>query len=152
MASGSGVPFNRASPGGRFVSAQSPARGGTLRVAVPEAPVTFDPIVAPRAPARLVMALVSSALTRLDVDGNPGPGLAEHLTEHADGRSWTARIRPGVRFTDGSPLSSEDVRFSLERLRRREREYTYWAWVEAIAGVTVLDNLTVRLDLSRPCA
>lgn len=134
------------------MSTDAPRRGGTLRVAVPEEPVTFDPIVAPRAPARLVMDLVYSTLTSLDVNGNPGPGLAEHWSHAADGRSWTARLRPGVTFHDGAPLTAADVQFSLERLRRREREYTYWAWVEAIAGVTVLDRLTVRLDLSRPCA
>ena len=132
--------------------AAPPARGGTLRVAISDAPVGFDPAIAPRAPARLVMEQVYSSLTRLDVDGNPLPGLAEDVREATDGRSWTVRLRRGARFHDGTPVTAEDVRFSLERIRRRERDYTYWAWVEAIAGVTVLDQLTVRLDLSRVCA
>src|SRR5438477_10955997 len=108
----------------------------TLRVAVPDLPVGFDPAMSPRLPARGVMDLVYSTLTRLDVDGLPGPGLAVEFGAASDGRSWTFRLRPGVRFHDGAPLTPDDVAFSLHRVRALGRDYTYWAWIDAISAVT----------------
>jgi peptide/nickel transport system substrate-binding protein len=46
----------------------------------------------------------------------PRPSLAESWTVSADGRTYTFRLRPNVRFASGNPLTSKDVKWSLDRL------------------------------------
>ena len=75
--------------------------------------------------------------------------LATAFEASPGGRTWTFRIRQGVRFHDGTPLTGDDVAFSLERLRARGREYVYWAWIDAISKVSAVDADSVRIDLSR---
>ena len=46
----------------------------------------------------------------------PVPVLAESWEVHADGTEWTFRVRQGVTFHDGSPLTAEDVVYSFQRI------------------------------------
>lgn len=82
-----------------------PHYGGTLRVEI-----EGDPWQQPNGIAR---RLVYDGLTRMDVRGLPAPALAIDWTTDNDHHRWQFRLRPGVHFSDGTPLTSVNIVSSL---------------------------------------
>ncbi|QBD77033.1 peptide ABC transporter substrate-binding protein [Ktedonosporobacter rubrisoli] len=60
-------------------------------------------------------AMLFSNLVTYDDKANIQPELAQSYSQSADGLSWTFHLKPGLKFSDGSPLTSEDVVYSLDR-------------------------------------
>src|SRR5690606_37971166 len=81
--------------------------------------------------------------------GDLAPGLAASWVVEADGRRVRLRLRDGARFHDGTPVRADDVRFSIERIRR---ERVRAARFEAVVRVETPDPRTVVLHLDRPFA
>ena len=82
-----------------------PHYGGTLRVEI-----EGDPWQQPNGMAR---RLVYDGLTRMDTTGNVAPALALDWKPDTDHHRWQFRLRAGVRFSDGTPLTSVNVVASL---------------------------------------
>ena len=78
---------------------------------------------------------------------SPQPGLAESFVESPDRKSWTLKIRSGVKFHDGTDLNAEAVRFNLERYRKSR---VTAGTMSVIKSVDVTDPMTVRLTLDKP--
>ena len=62
------------------------------------------------------MELIYSTLVELDKDMNVVPGVAESWKWSTDGKVLTATLRKNVKFHDGTPMTSADVKFSFERI------------------------------------
>ena len=60
---------------------------------------------------------VFEGLTRFGPDGSVNPGLAESWEISEDGKTYTFKLHDGVKFHDGSDLTADDVKFSLDRAR-----------------------------------
>jgi peptide/nickel transport system substrate-binding protein len=98
--------------------AEEPKRGGTLNFAVVAEPATYD------CHASSTFALIHSIaphyslLVKFDGENYPKviPDLAESWRVAPDGMTLTFKLRSGVKFHDGSPLTSEDVKASYERI------------------------------------
>lgn len=82
-----------------------PHYGGTLRVEV-----EGDPW---QRPGGLARQMVLDGLTAMGTDGTAGPALAVEWNSDNDNHRWQFRLRPGVHFQDGTPLSSANVVASL---------------------------------------
>src|SRR6516164_4161229 len=91
------------------VWAQSPARGGTLRISVDQAVAKLNPLVTRVNPEYLVAELLYSGLTRLRVDMSAEADLAETWSSTPDLREWRFVLRKGLTFHDGSPCTAADV-------------------------------------------
>ena len=101
-----------------------PARheGGTLVVGDWESPTNFSPLFNEEVPAAQVDALLYAGLLRLDANLQPVPDLVERVPTLQNGDvTWnrgagtmdvTYRLRPGLRWSDGQPLTVEDVAFT----------------------------------------
>jgi peptide/nickel transport system substrate-binding protein len=101
------------------VPARGPAEPGSLRVGLPVLPPSLDPASALEGPVPLVARQVFDTLLRYaDGGSDVEPALALQWSVSRDGLVWTFRLREGVRFHDGTPLTSQHVADSLERLIR----------------------------------
>ncbi len=94
------------------------------------------------------------------VDVAPGtadlvPKLATEWTPSADGLSYTFKIREGVKFTDGTTMDANAVKFSLDRAKNitvdGQRGQPSFL-LDVIREVTVTGDYEVKIDLSYPCA
>jgi peptide/nickel transport system substrate-binding protein len=105
------------------VAACEPGRpGGRLTVAIAEAPKTFNPVFAQDEASDQIARLLFSGLVQMDWAGQTArPALAQSWSVSPDGCTWTFRLREGLRWSDGQPLSADDVVFTWnEVMSRRE--------------------------------
>src|SRR5436190_4095724 len=92
-------------PGGRFVLASAAG------------PKTFNPLLALDNASDGIVRLLFSSLVRFDqTTEEPGPGLAESWSVEPDQKSWTFKLRAGLRWSDGQPLTAEDVSFTWNEI------------------------------------
>jgi len=90
-----------------------PKRGGTLIMLVQPEPPTLASYLSTSGPIGQVTAKVYDGLLEYDFNLNPLPSLAESWAVASDGKSITFKLRKGVRFHDGKPFTSADVKFSV---------------------------------------
>lgn len=79
-------------------------------------PVSLDPVDVYVAVKSLVDSCVYDTLLDVDSDGNTIPGLAQSW-EQVDELTWKFTLREGVTFHNGDPLTTQDVLFSLQRVK-----------------------------------
>lgn len=135
---------------GTLANAQEPVRGGTLRLGFSADPGGFDPAQGPSGMSHVVIEQIYSTLMSVDENALPYPDLAKSYEMSEDGLQYTFRLREGVTFHNGDPLTAEDVKFTFDRLRDPDSGYSYQSQVETIEDVEAVDDLTVVFKLSRP--
>jgi oligopeptide transport system substrate-binding protein len=98
------------------IGAETPKAGGTLRLAFRAEPNLLDPIRLGTDEDGILAAMVYNTLVDFDPHGHLVPVLAESLPAISqDGLTYTFRLRPGVRFSNGRELIASDFVFSLSR-------------------------------------
>jgi peptide/nickel transport system substrate-binding protein len=80
-----------------------------------ELPTSWDPVTSSAGWDMHALGLVYASITTLDPSGNPGPGLATSWKYAPGGKSVTFTLRPGLTFTDGTPLDAQAVKENIER-------------------------------------
>jgi peptide/nickel transport system substrate-binding protein len=123
-----------------------------LRIATGEADGvkgTLDPAYGTNDPDAARANLVFEGLVKLDEAFNVQPALATEWKANADGSAWTFKLRPNVKFHDGSPFTSKDVVFSFTRLFDPKAPSPSAAWLSPIdpAKIEAPDDLTVVFNL-----
>src|SRR6202790_2656982 len=88
---------------------------GTLTVALSNNPVTCDPINMSSHDSMILSQTIYENLVEFDITGTLRPQLAKALPEVSkDSLIYTFDLRDDVVFQDGTPLTSEDVKYSIE--------------------------------------
>ena len=95
------------------IAAKAENYGGTLAFLVQPEPPTLASYVTTSGPIGLVMPKVYEGLFDYDNDGKMIPMLAESYTMSADGKTVTFKLRKGVKWHDGEPFTSADVKFTI---------------------------------------
>src|SRR5262245_63389283 len=88
-------------------------RGGTLVMLVQPEPPTLASYISTSGPIGQVTTKVYEGLLEYDFNLKPIPSLAESWKVGADGKTITFVLQKGVRFHDGKPFTSADVKFSI---------------------------------------
>ena len=111
----------------------------------------LDPIIQASNPNIWVLNLVMEGLVSSDDKGtrNDVPALATEWKMADDKKSITFTLRPGVKFSDGTALTAEDVVWSLERARTTKESPWAFALV-AITKTEVVDKTHVKISLKQP--
>jgi peptide/nickel transport system substrate-binding protein len=79
------------------------------------------------------------------------PSLATSWDTSSDGLTWTYHLRPGLKWSDGQPLTANDVAYTFNRVRNGKYEQTnYGNYVAAITSVTATDDTTVVMKVKKP--
>jgi len=76
---------------------------------------TFDPAKAPDFNSATAIEAVFTGLVTLDVHLNIQPALAASWAQSSDKLAWTFTLKPNLKFSDGTPLTSKDVAYSIDR-------------------------------------
>jgi len=124
--------------------------GGLLRIALSGEVTSLDPHFLNAAPNNAVARHLYDSLVQVDADGRLQPALAESWRA-VDPLTWEFRLRRGVRFHDGQPLTAEDVIASLERpaaLVKSPGPFT--AFTRPVVTREAVDAHTVRLRTAAP--
>jgi peptide/nickel transport system substrate-binding protein len=114
-------------------------------------PPSLDPTAAAAAAiGEVVHYNILEGLTRINVDGSVTPLLAQDWSESPDGTSYTFRLRKGITFSDGKPLTADHVKFSFERAKADgSTNKAKKAVFDNISRVTVSSPEVVILTLNR---
>ncbi|HEV2358410.1 MAG TPA: ABC transporter substrate-binding protein [bacterium] len=132
-------------------SAQGGRRGGTLTAAIDRDPPTMDPHRSGSAVDRQVYQNLYDKLVDTDARLAIVPMLATSWAISPDGKAVTFKLRPSVKFQDGTPFNADAVKYNFDRMKfdstfpsNRRSE------LGPMAGVTVVDPSTVRIILEQP--
>ncbi len=94
---------------------------------------TFDPGLSPDFASIAAIDMVFTGLVQLDDNQQVAPQMAQSWEVSSDGLSWTFHLRPNLHFSDGTPLTSSDVAYSLDRaLQPAEKSTTGPAYLALI--------------------
>src|SRR5712691_8677013 len=128
-------------------AAAQPAGETVLAFHVTIAPTWFDPSTAPPqiTPFGILHALHDGLVKPLPGQ-KMGNSLAESWTESPDGLTYEFRLRRGLKFHNGEPVTAEDVKFSFERYKGAGATELH----ARVRQVEVVDPLTVRFQLKEP--
>jgi peptide/nickel transport system substrate-binding protein len=134
-------------------STSGPKKGGTLILARAGEVTNLDPHKVPAFTSARVFELVYSYLMRLDENLGVQPDLAESVpTTSADGKTVTVKIRSGVKFHNGDPLTSADVKYTFDRIIDTKTAAVARSFFSDVDTITAPDPTTVIFNLKNPNA
>src|SRR5262245_11400308 len=123
------------------------AQGKTLHIANAEPTSGLDPAVSATSASARVWELLFDPLWDRDANFKPVPWLAEKWDMTEKGQVWTFTLRDGIKFSDGSPITADDVKFSFERLAKNAVQKGN---LSVIKSIDVVDPKTVKFTLTQP--
>ncbi|HIP98936.1 TPA: ABC transporter substrate-binding protein, partial [Candidatus Bipolaricaulota bacterium] len=112
-------------------------------------PTYIDPAVGSDFSSSSSFVNLYDTLVYPDVNGDPQPHVATRWDVSQDGKVWTFYLRDDVYFHDGTPLTAEDVKFSMDRITTIGEGYGF-LFVGRIDHTEVVDEHTVRFYLVEP--
>jgi peptide/nickel transport system substrate-binding protein len=131
------------------LSAAASAQVGRVVIAwhVTISPSWFDPSTAPPqiTPFGMLYA-IHDALVRPYPGEKMGPSLAESWQESEDGLTYQFKLRSGLKFHNGDPVTTEDIKFSFERYQGAGAQ----TLKDHVREIEIVDPLTVRFHLKAP--
>jgi peptide/nickel transport system substrate-binding protein len=138
---------------GPSASAGGPKKGGTLILARAGEVTNLDPHKVPAFTSARVFELVYSYLMRLDENLAVQPELAASMpTTSSDGKTVTVKIRSGVKFHNGDPLTSADVKYTFDRIILPANAAVARSFFGDVDTITATDPTTVVFNLKTPNA
>jgi peptide/nickel transport system substrate-binding protein len=131
-------------------------------IAKPGDPVSLDPANVTDLESLQICRNIYDTLVQYKPDSTEiVPGLAESWQRTDDGLEITFKLRKGVVFHDGTPLTAQDVKTNYQRQRDPEHAlrspgdtFFYWSdtWGDRIENIEVLDEHTIRFRFNEPIA
>lgn len=148
-----------------FVSAaETPRRGGTLRLARQADPQSIDPAICYDSEALLLTRIIFQGLVDFDWQSKVVPKQAIDWNVSADRKTYTFHLRPGVRFANGREVEASDYVYSLQRIIGPGTESpgeTFFNGIagardfhdkktNSVSGLRAREKHTLEIELSEP--
>jgi peptide/nickel transport system substrate-binding protein len=148
------IPFAAAAMTALFLLPQPVAAQGkkdSVAMAMALEPPGLDPTSgAAAAIAEVTLYNLYETLTKVKEDGSVVPLLAESWTTAPDLKTYTFKLRKGVKFQNGEPLNAETVKFSFERSAAPTSTNKDKSLFQSIAEITTPDADTVVIKMKNP--
>jgi peptide/nickel transport system substrate-binding protein len=126
------------------------AQKKTLTIGLNQDPDLLDPTLSRTYVGRIIFAQMCEKLYEIDEGLKISPQLAADLPAFSDGgKTVTIKLRSGVKFNDGTAMTAEAVKFSLDR-HREMKGSNRRSELDHVDAVEVVDPLTIRLRLKAP--
>ncbi|MGB7738867.1 MAG: peptide ABC transporter substrate-binding protein [Steroidobacteraceae bacterium] len=109
----------------------------------------MDPRLAEDNPALALSQELFEGLTTEADDGSIVPGAAETWTVSRDGQTWTFRLRPNLRWSDGTPLTAAQFVAGLDAARAKDSKAPYSALLHDVTTARAPDSQIVVLEVAR---
>jgi peptide/nickel transport system substrate-binding protein len=141
------------SSGGSPASKAEVTPGGTIRAGLAAPASDLDPIKVNNQGALAVLSQSGEFLIFSDRELKPIPRLAESWKPNADGSKWTFKIRQGVKFQDGKPMTAEDVAATFNTHADPDNgsnALSAFTGVLSKGGAQATDDSTVVFELEAP--
>lgn len=127
-----------------------PAAAQELKIGLKTEPSSLDPQYHALTPNLQIAFHIHDAVTMADKDGKIQPGLATSW-KPIDDTTWEFKLRPNVKFSDGSPFTAEDVVYTYQRAAKVPNSPSpYTVYLRQIAGYEIVDPLTLRIKTDGP--
>jgi peptide/nickel transport system substrate-binding protein len=137
--------------GGDSSTAATPKRGGSITIARIEDSQSFDKTNVFQNESIWIVEQINEPLYLAGNDGKTlRPWLATSYTRSKDGKTYTFKLRPGVKFSNGKAMTSADVKFSIDDARAQSKG---WGYLDAaIKSIEAPNPSTVVFHLKYPWA
>lgn len=129
-----------------------PKRGGTLTFATGTDATTLDPQFVTDVPTSRVVMHIHETLVFQNERGEIRPRLAESWEVSNDQRTWTFKLRAGVKFHDGTVFDAAAVQACFARILDQATGSPRRSVATVITDVNVIDALTISLSTDKPFA
>lgn len=126
-----------------------PKAGGSIVWAISQDPVNLLPFGAVATANHWGKEGFYDSLLRWDKDLNVQPALAESW-ETPDDKTYVFKLKPGLKFHDGTPVDAEAVKYSIELQGAPPEPGIKIAQYPAIESVEIVDPLTIKLNMKNP--
>jgi len=121
-----------------------------LKIAVGAEPTSMDPLFHNLNPNLAIARHIFDQLAAQDEKQRLQPSLALSW-KPLDDTTWEFKLRPGVKFHDGTPLAAEDIIFSIDRADKVPNSPSALSiYTKEIASITVVDPLTIHIKTHTP--
>lgn len=151
-ASGGGSESTEASAEGTEAAAETggeeAAAGGEMTVGAASGIPQLNPAKSGTAWEEVMKPLLWDGLTKLNQEGEPEADLATKWTPSAGNKTWTFDLRPGVKWSNGKPLTAEDIVKTFENYLDPDTASQWLTSLEPIQKVSAKGN-TVVIDLKK---
>ncbi|MCB0163972.1 MAG: peptide ABC transporter substrate-binding protein [Anaerolineae bacterium] len=130
--------------------------GGTVNLLYWQAPSTLNNYLSGGTKETEAASVVLEPLARYDENGNMVPWLVEEIPTVENGgvsedlTSITWKIKEGILWSDGTPFTAEDVKFSAEYCLNEEMGCNPISYLGDVESVEAIDDLTVKINFSVP--
>lgn len=125
--------------------------GGTLKVALNAELGKLDPAFSGQFVERQVFYNMYDSLVAADPNLKIVPALAESWEISADGKTYTFKLRKGVKFHDGTDFNADAVKFNMERYKTADGSVRK-SDLDSVETIEVVDPYTVKFNLKSPNA
>lgn len=125
----------------------TPQRGGSVTILGTEPTGGLDPATAFVDSSRSPLAMMFETLVQRDESGELTGALAESWAVNEDGTEYTFTLRPGIEFSDGSPITPDDVVYSVNRMRE---SVTLKSQLKFVSEVEPVGDDQIRVSLAQP--
>jgi peptide/nickel transport system substrate-binding protein len=132
-----------------YVGASGVVLAANLTIGVRGGPTSIDPDFTATGTHAEAMKHIYDTLIRSGNNLELEPGLAESW-KSIDDTTWEFKLRPGVKFHDGSDFTAEDVKFSIERIPHVTGANPTTVYVRRVKKIEIVDPLTVRIETDGP--
>jgi peptide/nickel transport system substrate-binding protein len=126
-----------------------PVKGGQINL-FSTPPDTLNPVLTKNAYIKDYLAFVFESLVELDKKQKPVPLLAENWEVSEDLLVWTFRLRDNVYWHDGTPFTSEDVKFTFDLILNSGDDSIYKGNIENIESYYVENDKIFKIKLFEP--